>query len=584
MRVLLVYPEMPVTYWSYRYALRFIGKKAALPPLGLITIAAMLPESYDVKLIDMNTTPLRDSDIMDADLVMTSSMIVQKASLEKIIARCNRVGKPIVAGGPYPTNNHQTIKGVDHFVLNEAEVTLPLFLRDFESGRAQRVYTDETKPDVTQTPVPRFDLLKIKNYASMALQYSRGCPFSCEFCDIVAMFGHRPRTKTPDQFVREMDAVYRHGYRGSLFVVDDNFIGNKKEVKHLLPAVEQWQKKNNFPFGLFTEASVNLAEDAELMDMMVGSGFNMVFLGIETPVKESLVETHKLQNTRSDLLESVHEIQRRGMEVTGGFIVGFDNDPEDIFERQIDFIQKSGIPSAMVGLLTALPNTELHKRLKSEKRLVGDSSGNNTHDLQLNFRPVMDVKKLLSGYKHVIRELYRPDHYFRRCMTLIKNMPRQSRYRRQFGIPEIRALVFSLLRQTFSSYGFRYVRFMIRVALTRPSMVGEAIALSVKGHHFIKITREVIAVDEFKAKLSALSDALHAKLENITSEEIKVRLKEMAEYRDRVMRELKTEYRKISIDFQPHVEETLRSFEVRIDDLIVQLAGLHLVPIRSDSA
>lgn len=579
-RVLLVYPEMPVTYWSYRYTLSFIGKKASLPPLGLITIAAMLPEEYDVRLVDMNTTPLRDADIVACDLVMTSSMIVQKPSLEKVIERCNRLGRPIVAGGPLPTSNPGALKGVDHFILNEAEVTLPMFIRDFEAGCPKKLYTDETKPDVTKTPVPRFDLLKIKHYASMALQYSRGCPYSCEFCDIVPMFGNTPRTKTPEQFVAELDSVYQHGFRGSLFVVDDNFIGNKKLVKELLPAVERWQNKNNFPFGFFTEASVNLASDPELMNLMVDAGFNMVFLGIETPSKEALKETHKLQNLKSDLLQGVHEIQKHGMEVTGGFIVGFDNDPDDIFERQIEFIQKSGIPSAMVGLLTALPNTALFRRLKKEGRLVGESFGGNTHDLRMNFKPVMDLKKLLDGYREVISQLYRPDRYFARCATLIKNLQPRGTFKRRIGTSEIRALVLSLIRQTFSSYGYRYMKFILRVVMTRPTLIGEAIALSVKGHHFIKMTREAIAVDEFKKYLSKLSETAQKRLEDIAATEIKPRLDELAAYRDRVVSDLRREYRKINIDFQPYAEETLKNFEAAIDELIAELSGLQPVPVR----
>lgn len=276
----------------------------------------------------------------------------------------------------------------------------------------------------------------------MALQYSRGCPFSCEFCDIVSMFGHIPRTKTPNQFVNEMDALYRAGYRGSLFVVDDNFIGNKKNVKELLPLISKWQMDNGYPFTLFTEASVNLADDVELIDMMVSSGFNMVFLGIETPVKESLLETHKMQNVKSNLLDSIHIIQKKGMEVAGGFIVGFDNDPEDIFERQIGFIQRSGIPSAMVGLLTALPNTRLYKRLETEKRLVDVfTSGNNTHDLSLNFIPKMDMTRLIEGYKKVLEEIYEPKRYFYRCLSLLRILTPHRNSKRRIRLPEFRALI-----------------------------------------------------------------------------------------------------------------------------------------------
>ncbi len=568
--VLLVYPEMPATYWSFRYTLPFIGKKASLPPAGLLTVAAMLPEDYHVKLVDMNVSPLKTKDIMEADIVMTSSMIVQKRSLEKVIRLCHELGKPVVAGGPYPTSSYQKISGVDHFVLNEAEVTLPQFLSDYESGHAQPVYSDETKPDITKTPSPRFDLINTKHYASMALQYSRGCPFSCEFCDIVAMFGHIPRTKTPGQFVGEMESLYESGYRGSLFVVDDNFIGNKKNVKELLPEISRWQVKRKYPFKLFTEASVNLSADDELMDMMVHAGFNMVFLGIETPVKESLIGTHKMQNVKSDLLDTVHQIQKKGLEVTGGFIIGFDHDPEDIFERQIHFIQKSGVPAAMVGLLTALPNTQLFRRLKAENRLIEESSGGNNTDLSLNFLPKMDLNKLLTGYKRVLAEIYKPEMYFDRCRTLLKNLAPHQGFKRRIRLTELRALILSLLKQTFSYYGLHYVKFMSGVFFTKPALFAEAIALAVKGHHFLKITKEALAADKFKLYLDRISESFHDKLKELSSLEVREKLNELTAYRDQAVSALRKEYHSLHEDFQPFVEDALRNFENMIDEIILE--------------
>jgi radical SAM superfamily enzyme YgiQ (UPF0313 family) len=577
--VLLVYPEMPATYWSFRYTLPFIGKKASLPPVGLLTVAAMLPEDYHVKLVDMNVSALKAKDIMEADIVMTSSMIVQKRSLEKVIELCNELEKPVVAGGPYPTSSHEKITGVSHFVLNEAEVTLPQFLSDYEAGQAKPFYSDEAKPDITKTPAPRFDLIDTRKYASMALQYSRGCPFSCEFCDIVAMFGHTPRTKTPEQFVAEMERLYEAGYRGSLFVVDDNFIGNKKNVKELLPAISDWQAKRKHPFKLFTEASVNLAADEELMDMMVEAGFGMVFLGIETPSKESLIATHKMQNAKSDLLDCVHKIQKKGMEVTGGFIVGFDSDPEDIFERQIHFIQKSGVAAAMVGLLTALPNTQLFQRLKAENRLVEESSGGNNTDLSLNFLPKMDMNKLLVGYKKVISEIYKPEMYFHRCLTLLKNLAPHRSFKRRVRLTELRALVLSLLRQTFSFYGWHYVKFISKAAFTKPALFSEAIAMAVKGHHFLKITKEVLAVDKFKAYLEKLSQSFHDKVKEMSSLEIREKLSELTAYRDHAVAELRREYQNLHVDFQPFVDEALRNFENRIDEIILELSAAIPQPV-----
>ena len=424
-RALLVYPEMPPTYWSMRYALPFIGKKAVFPPLGLLTVAAMLPKDFEITLVDMNLEPLRDSAIARADVIFASAMIVQKASLAQVIARGHAHGKPVVAGGPYPTSCHEEIQGVDHFVLNEAEATLPAFLRDFSRGRAQRIYTSAERPDITRTPAPRFDLARDKGYAQMALQFSRGCPHHCEFCDIIELFGRKPRTKTPAQLLHEMDLLYEAGWRGSLFLVDDNFIGNRREVKALLSELIPWQRARHHPFTFFTEASLDLASDEPLMDQMVEAGFNMVFMGLETPDLCTLKATGKPQNLKADMLASVRSIQRKGMEVSGGFIVGFDSDAEDIFERQIRFIQEAAIPTAMVGLLTALPRTQLHRRLQAEGRLTGESGGgNNTHDLRLNFVPRMEPGKLIEGYEHILAEIYRPDRYFERCLRLLRRLKR----------------------------------------------------------------------------------------------------------------------------------------------------------------
>src|SRR5512140_963769 len=449
-RALLVYPELPPTYWSMTYALPFIGKKASIPPLGLLTVASLLPADWEVTLVDMNVERLRPSAVAAADVVLTSSMIVQKESHARVVRLCNELGTPVVAGGPYPSSCHERIEGVDHFVLNEAETTLPRFLADFEEGRAAHVYQDNARPDLAATPPPRFELVKRKRYSAMAVQYSRGCPHSCEFCDIVELFGRRPRTKGTDQLLDELTLLYGTGWRGSVFVVDDNFIGNVRGVKELLPRVASWQRERDYPFGLFTEATLGLAEDPALMDQMVSAGFNMVFLGLETPDRATLESAGKRQNLRSDMLEGVRTIQRKGMEVSAGFILGFDSDPRDIFDRQIRFIQESGIPSAMVSLLTALPGTRLHRRLQKEGRLAGDSGGgNNTHDLTLNFVPRMDVKELLEGYRKVLSEIYDPDRYFARCLDLLKSLKPHRTSARRVTFIELRALLFSLVRQTF---------------------------------------------------------------------------------------------------------------------------------------
>ena len=390
MKALFVYPEYPDTFWSFKHVLKFISKKAAFPPLGLLTVGAMLPGEWQKKLVDLNVRPLEDEHIAWADMVFLSAMIVQKKSAQEIIDRCRAHGKKIVAGGPAFTTQHEDFTGVDHFVLNEAEVTLPLFLADLLKGRLRHVYTSDRRPDVTLTPVPLWSLINTRDYATMAIQYSRGCPYNCEFCDIVIMNGRTPRGKTPAQMRKEFQALYDTGWRKSVFIVDDNFIGNKGAVKKMLPVLLEWQKEHKYPFTLLTEASTDLANDEVLMQMMSRTNFFKVFLGLETPDKESLKECGKFQNTSRDLVKAVHTIHRHGMQVMGGFIVGFDNDTETIFDAQINFIQKIGVVTAMVGMLTALPQTRLWHRLKEEGRLLGDATGENT-DGVLNFMPRMGM-------------------------------------------------------------------------------------------------------------------------------------------------------------------------------------------------
>lgn len=571
-KTLLVYPEIPPTYWSLKYTLPFIGKRAVFPPLGLMTIAAMLPDDFDVSLVDMNVEPLLESAVAGADLVLTSSMIVQKDSLEKVIALCNKHGKTVVAGGPYPTSMNADIPGVDHFALNEAEVTLPAFLADFKAGKAKPLYTDTTKPDLSLTPAPRFDIIRKDLYSTMALQYSRGCPHSCEFCDIIEMFGRVPRTKTPAQFMREMDLLYDEGWRGSLFVVDDNFIGNRREVKKLLPEIASWQQKRNYPFNLFTEATLGLAEDEQLMDQMILAGFNMVFVGIETPDREALAVAGKTQNLRGDMLTGVRAIQAKGMEVSAGFILGFDGEKDDIFDRQIRFIQDAAIPTAMVGLLTALPNTQLYRRFQAEGRITQDSGGGNTQDLRLNFVPTMDLQKLLAGYKRVIATIYKPDRYFDRCLKLLKNTRQHRTSARRVRAVELRAFTLSLLLQTFSSYSWPYWKFMVRGFLAKPGMLAETVTMAVKGHHFFKMTKCVLEVENFKGYLDSIARAFPAKATVVSDPYFKPKVTELEAYRDRVLAEMRARYRRIHKDFRVYAEESLARFQANLDELVARLA------------
>ncbi len=572
-KALLVYPEMPPTYWGMKYALPFIGRKASLPPLGLLTVAALLPEEWDLTLVDMNVEPLTDEAVAGADIVLTSSMFVQEASHARVVRLCKEHGKRVVAGGPLPTTSPERVGAVDHLVLNEAEITLPAFLRDFRRGRAERVYSDPAKPDLALTPPPRFDLLRREKYSSMALQYSRGCPHSCEFCDIIELFGRTPRTKEPAQLLNEMSILYDEGWRGSVFVVDDNFIGNKREVRGLLPQIGRWQHERDYPFPLFTEATLALADDDELLEGMVDAGFNMVFLGIETPDHCTLESVGKRQNLKSDMLSSVRKIQEKGLEVSGGFVIGFDTDPEDIFDRQIRFIGDAGIPIAMVGLLTALPNTRLYRRLAAEGRLTGDSAGNNTHDLRLTFVPKMDPAKLLAGYKRVLAEIYRPTRYFARCLDLLKSLKVHRTSHRRVRVTELRAFILSVLVQTFSRYSWAYWMFLVRGFLARPRMLAETVTMAVKGHHFFKMTRNVLEVDRFKRTLDELAKSLEERVRSVSAPDLDRKLADLVAYRDRLVARMRRRYRRLHRDFRSYADEALAAFQATTDELLARLAG-----------
>ena len=570
-RVLLVSPRIPTTYWSYKYALPFVKKKALLPPLGLLTVAALLPEDYELRLVDMNVAELRREEVEWADMVFLSAMLVQQQSFDEAVALCRECGKPVVAGGPYPISSFEKIEGVDHFVLDEAELTLPVFLRDLEQGQAKHIYRDERKPDLSLTPLPRFDLVDVTLYESMPLQFSRGCPFDCEFCDIIEMFGRKPRTKSPEQFLREVDHVYNTGFRGSLFIVDDNFVGNKHKVKQLLRSLVSWQREHRYPFTVSTEASITLAQDEELLDLMVSAGFTMVFIGIETPDAKTLAMTHKTQNLREDVLSSVVRIQKKGIEVSGGFIVGFDGEEEDIFERQKTFIQKAGIPTAMVGLLIALPNTQLYRRLKREGRILAETRGNNTHDFELNFVPQMPRGKLLGGYKWLLAQVFSPHNYFQRSLTLIRRFAKGTRDRsipRSIRLRDILALLRSLFRQSFSFYGYHYLRYLIQVLRVDTTLFARAVTLAVRGHHHIRITREILKADAFTSMIHETLAALRREVEVATSARSKVRREELEARIHAFLRPVRRAYRGLSRGVQRIVGEAFFDFERRCQLLL----------------
>ncbi|MCK9613040.1 MAG: B12-binding domain-containing radical SAM protein [Bacteroidales bacterium] len=486
MKVLLVHPLYPDSFWSFRHALRFISKKAALPPLGLITVSAMLPANWQKKLVDLNIGHLSAKDILWADYVMISAMGIQKESVDFIISECMKYGVKIIAGGPLFTQDYQNYPQIDHLILNEAEITLPLFLNDLNNGQPKRIYKTSEFAELTSTPIPDFQLLKKGHYASMSIQVTRGCPFACEFCEITSLLGHKVRMKTTKQILGEMEKLYELNWRGNIFVVDDNFIGNKKVIKNeLLPAMKEWLLERNNPFTFNTEASINLADDDELLKLMAETGFNSVFIGIETPETKSLHECNKVQNNDRDLLQSVKKIQQSGMQVSGGFIVGFDSDSPSVFRRQIDFIQQSGIVTAMVGLLSAPKNTQLYKRMIREKRLTKENSSGNNTDMSMNFIPRMNYQELIAGYKRIIRNIYNTKPYYKRIRKLLLNYKPVVVNPVKFDFHSLIAFIKSVLIIGIINKGRRdFWKFMFWTLFRRPSSLVDAITLSIYGYHF----------------------------------------------------------------------------------------------------
>ncbi|NLG18851.1 MAG: DUF4070 domain-containing protein [Fibrobacter sp.] len=498
MKVLLVYPQFPDTFWSHKHALKFVGKRAVLPPLGLVTVAAMLSPQFQLRLVDTNVQELTNKDLAWADCVFISAMNIQHESSRQIIARCKKSGLRVVAGGPLFTTDQDSFFSIDHFVLNEAELTLPLFLEDLDRGNPRRIYSSDQFADMQQTPVPKWELLNLKYYANMSVQFSRGCPFQCDFCNVTALLGHRVRTKSSQQIIAELDALYRQGWRNDVFFVDDNFIGNKPLLKaDLLPALIQW-RKNKKGINFYTEASINLADDEELMKFMVEAGFHSVFIGIETPEKISLVECGKLQNENRNLMEDVKKIQRSGLEVQGGFIVGFDHDQQSIFQKQIDFIQQSGIAIAMIGMLQAIPGTRLYERLKAEGRLCGDFSGDNA-DGTTNIVPVMGIDTLQDGYTRILQTIYSPKMFYQRIKTFLSEY-RPSNRCKILKLWHLIALVRSLFQFGILSEGRLHFWKLLRWSLCkRAGIFRNMISLSILGYHYRKTCEHHVS-DPYQTK------------------------------------------------------------------------------------
>lgn len=485
MKILLVYPEHPVTFWSFKHALKFVNKKSNLPPLGILTVAALLPEEWDLKLVDMNTEQLKDKDIAWADYVFISSMSIQKESTRIVVDRCINLDTKTVGGGPLFSSEPELFDDVNHLLLYEGEVCIPRFLTDLKRGKPKHKYDFEEYPQLTETPIPKWELLNLKKYAMLSVQYSRGCPFHCEFCNVVSLFGHKPRTKTTEQIIEELDAIYKLHWRGSIFFVDDNFIGNKKKLKEeVLPAIIEWMQARNYPFTFFTEASINIADDETLMNLMAAAGFDNVFVGIETVDEQSLAECNKVQNTKRNLAECVKTIQEHGMQVQGGFILGFDNDKPSIFSRMTSFIQKNGIVTAMVGMLNAPKGTKLYDRIERENRLIKEFSGTNT---DINFVPKMDIDELKSGYSSVVHSIYSPENYYKRIKVFLDNFKPKKHSKRRFRFSDVGAFFKVCFQLGFVSKGRReFWKFFSWTFFKKPAALPMVLTFSVYGYHFRK--------------------------------------------------------------------------------------------------
>lgn len=488
MKILLVYPEHPATFWSFKHALGFISKKAVFPPLGLLTVAALLPREFDARLVDMNVQPLRDKDIEWADYVFISAMSIQRDSAVDVVSRCKSLRTKVVAGGPLFSSEFEDFAEVDHLVLNEAEITMPQFLEDLKAGRARHLYKTDELPSMALTPIPRWELINMERYSGMSIQYSRGCPFDCEFCNISVLYGHKVRTKSTQQILAELESLYASGWRGSVFFVDDNFIGNKRSLKNeLLPAIIDWMEKRKTPFHFNTEVSIDMADDEELMDLMIRAGFTALFIGIETPNEASLTECRKVQNKNRDLLACIKKIQAKGFQVQGGFIVGFDSDPLSTFDSLISFIQKSGIVTAMVGLLNAPRGTRLHQRLVKEGRLLDKISGNNT-DFTLNFIPKMDSKVLVDGYDRVVSTIYSAGPYYDRVKRFLRGYSPPRNAGVNFRLRDIKSLVKSSVRLgVVDRERWHYWKIVLWSLFTRPRALPLTVTFAAYGFHFRKI-------------------------------------------------------------------------------------------------
>lgn len=499
--VLLVYPKYPDTFWSFTISLRFVNKKAGFPPLGLLTIASMMPVEWRKKLVDMNVESLTDAHIEQADYVFISAMIVQEQSVNEVIRRCKEKGKKVIAGGPLFTSQHQKTEGVDIVFIGEVEDTFSCFLSDLKAGCLKSRYESSEKPLLDRTPLPDWSLVDLKNYATPCIQYSRGCPYLCDFCDIRIMFGQKPRVKTKQQFIHELECLYRAGWKGTVFIVDDNFIGNKQKIKELLLEVIEWQEKHGFPFQFSTQTDITLGADDEFLELMSKANFFQVFIGVETPSEESLKECSKGQNVRCDVGKAIRNIQKKGINVLIGIIVGFDQDCHytssrygNIFDAIIGSVQEWGTPAVMAGILSVLPGTELEQRLAKEKRLLPNRANGENADF-LTFIPTIPAEELVAGYHKILTTIYSPKNYYERVKTFLGHYHPTVR-RKGVNIKDIRAFLLSILVIGFSKSGYYFWKMLLETLMKKPKALPEAIGSSIWHVHFRGVVKRITSHHE----------------------------------------------------------------------------------------
>ncbi len=493
MRCLLVNPRTPETYWSLRGALDLVDKRWLVPPLPLLTVAAMLPEPWDLELVDLNVEDLDDRRIAAADVVMLTGMLVQRDSLHELLGRCRRLGVRTVVGGPYASARPDELDEADHLVIGEAEELLQDLARGLEAGNAPAVLREARKPDLTLAPVPRYDLLDVSAYQYMPVQFSRGCPFQCEFCDIITLYGRTPRTKSPEQVIKELEAILATGFRGRVMFVDDNFVGHKPEAMVLLRELARWREESGAELDFFTEASLDLADRPDLVRAMTRAGFGVVFLGLESPSRASLEETRKHQNLRGDPIEQVEFLRREGLDVWAGFIVGFDHDGPEIFDDMIAFIERAGIVYAMVGMLIALPGTPLHDRLAAEDRLRDQPDSGDMFAFT-NVRTRLPEADLLRGYLRVLETLYDADRYYARCRRHLEVYEPHPDPNLSTGVTDLLVALRSLWRQGVRGEARRaYWRFLGWTLRRHPRKLPLAMAQACAAAHFLPYTRDTVA-------------------------------------------------------------------------------------------